>query len=112
MQQVQQSSPQPVPCPKARVLIELDGKIIGERLLNKPILTIGRLSSNDVQVPSQRVSRMHAKIRGENGSWLIEDAESANGLLYRGNRIERLVLSDGDKVYVAPTAILHYNVIG
>jgi ATP-binding cassette, subfamily B, bacterial len=112
MQQVQQSSPQPVPCPKARVLIELDGKIIGERLLNKPILTIGRLSSNDVQVPSQRVSRMHAKIRGENGSWLIEDAESANGLLYRGNRIERLVLSDGDKVYIAPTAILHYNVIG
>src|SRR5581483_9961608 len=48
---MQQSSPQAVPYPKARVLIELDGKIIGERLLNKPILTVGRLSSNDVQVP-------------------------------------------------------------
>lgn len=111
MQQIQQNVPQPVPYPKARVLIELDGKIIGERLLNKPLLTVGRLSSNDVQVPSQRVSRLHAKIRGENGSWLIEDAESANGLLYRGNRVDRLILSDGDKVYVAPTAILHYNVI-
>lgn len=111
MQQMQQNLPQPISYPKARVLIELDGKIIGERLLNKPLLTIGRLSSNDVQVPSQRVSRLHAKIRGENGSWLIEDAESANGLLYRGNRVDRLILSDGDKVYVAPTAVLHYNVI-
>lgn len=111
IQQIQQSLPQSVSYPKARVLIELDGKIIGERMLNKPLLTIGRLSSNDVQVPSQRVSRLHAKIRGENGSWLIEDAESANGLVYRGKHVDRLILSDGDKVYVAPTAVLHYNVI-
>ena len=99
-----------MPLLRAKVLIELDGKIIGERVLDKPMLTVGRLSGNDVQVPSQRVSRLHAKIRSENGYWLIEDAESANGIVYRGNRIDRLTLSDGDKVYVAPTAILHYKV--
>ena len=109
---IQQQSPQPqsMPLLRAKVLIELDGKIIGERVLDKPMLTVGRLSGNDVQVPSQRVSRLHAKIRSENGYWLIEDAESANGIVYRGNRIDRLTLSDGDKVYVAPTAILHYKV--
>ncbi|MEO8973881.1 MAG: ABC transporter transmembrane domain-containing protein [Ktedonobacteraceae bacterium] len=94
----------------ARVLIEMDGKIIGERELNKPILSVGRLSGNDVQVPSQRVSRLHAKIRWENSAWVIEDADSVNGLIYQGSRVERLVLNDGDRISIAPTAALHFKV--
>ena len=94
----------------ARILIELDGKFIGERELNKPILTVGRLSGNDVQVPSQRVSRLHAKIRWENNAWVIEDADSVNGLIYQGSHVDRLVLNDGDRVSIAPTAILHFKV--
>ena len=104
------NSVQPVAVPpvNARVLIEIEGKIIGEHPLNKTMMTVGRLSGNDVQVPSQRVSRLHAKIRWENGRWLIEDAESLNGLIYRGNRIDRLALTNGDRVYIAPTAVLQY----
>src|SRR6266702_4012609 len=94
------------PPQKARVLIELEGKIIGERALNKPILTVGRLPSNDIPVANQRVSRLHAKIRSENGSWIIEDAESVNGLVYQGTRVERLVLSHGDRIQIAPKAVL------
>ena len=92
-----------------RILIEIDGKIVSERPLNKQLITVGRLSSNDVQVPNQRVSRLHAKLRHENGVWLIEDAESVNGLMYQGNRIERLALTNGDRIYLAPTAVLHYK---
>ncbi len=94
----------------ARILIEMDGKIIGERELNKPILSVGRLSGNDVQVPSQRVSRLHAKIRWENNAWVIEDADSVNGLIYHGSRIDRLVLNDGDRIGIAPSAVLHFKV--
>jgi pSer/pThr/pTyr-binding forkhead associated (FHA) protein len=100
--------PVAVPPVNARIVVELDGKVIGERLLNKPVMTVGRLSGNDVQVPSQRVSRLHAKIRWENGRWLIEDAESLNGLVYRGNRVDKLTLTNGDRIYVAPTAVLQY----
>ena len=89
--------------------IEVDGKIIGERRLDKPNMTVGRLSGNDIQVPSQRVSRMHARIRWENGAWLIEDAESLNGLLYQGQRVEKHTLSNGDRIQVAPAVILHYE---
>jgi pSer/pThr/pTyr-binding forkhead associated (FHA) protein len=91
------------------VLIELDGQIIGERPLNKPVLTIGRLTSNDVQIPNQRVSRLHAKIRQENGTWIIEDADSVNGLIYQGLRVDQHVLVDGDRIYIAPTAMLHFK---
>ena len=76
--------------------------------LNKASLTVGRLSGNDVQVPSQRVSRLHAKIHEENGTWVIEDAESLNGLVYRGQRIDRLVLSNGDRILIAPSAALQF----
>jgi len=100
---------QPAPLKEARLLIEIDGKIVGERLLNKPVLTVGRLAGNDVQLPNQRVSRLHAKIRWENGAWMIEDAESVNGLIYQGNRIERHVFTNGDRIYVAPTAAILYQ---
>jgi ABC-type multidrug transport system fused ATPase/permease subunit len=97
------------PPAEARVQIEIDGKVIGERKLDKPILTVGRLTSSDVQVPNQRVSRLHAKILQENGAWTIEDADSVNGLIYQGNRVERVVLSDGDRIYIAPTVLLKYQ---
>ncbi len=93
---------------KARVLVEVDGKVVGERRLDKSVLTVGRLSGNDIQVPSQRVSRLHAKIRWDNGAWLIEDAESLNGLVYQGNLVERLALKNGDRVHIAPTAVVQY----
>ena len=94
---------------QARVIVEVDGKIIGERKLDKPILTVGRLSGNDIQVPSQRVSRLHAKIRWENNVWVIEDAESLNGLVIRGQLVERHVLSNGDRIHVAPTAVVRFE---
>ncbi|HZR44439.1 MAG TPA: ABC transporter transmembrane domain-containing protein [Ktedonobacteraceae bacterium] len=107
----QPSVPQPVvePPRNARVFIELDGHIVGERSLDKPVLTVGRLAVNDVQVPNQRVSRLHAKLRMENGAWVIEDADSVNGIVYQGNRVERHMLADGDRVYIAPTAVLYYK---
>jgi FHA domain len=100
--------PAAIPPVNARIVVELDGKIISDRPLTKPIMTVGRLSGNDVPVPSQRVSRLHAKIRWENGRWLIEDAESLNGLVYRGKRVDKLVLTNGDRIYVSPTAVLQY----
>ena len=94
---------------RARVRIEVDGKVIGIRQLDKPVLTIGRLSGNDVQVPSQRVSRLHAKMRWENGAWVIEDAESLNGITFQGNRVDRHVLFNGDQIFLAPRTILYYE---
>jgi ATP-binding cassette subfamily B protein len=94
---------------KARILIEVDGKITGERRLDKPVLTIGRLSNNDIQVPIQRVSRLHARIRWENGAWLIEDSESLNGITYEGNRIDHHILRNRDQIALAPKVFLHYE---
>jgi ABC-type multidrug transport system ATPase subunit len=97
------------PMKEARVLIELDGKVVVERRLDKPLITIGRLQGSDVCVPNQRVSRLHARIRYENNAWVIEDAESLNGIVYQSSRIDRLALTNGDRIYLAPKTVLHYQ---
>ncbi len=93
----------------ARVLIEVDGKVVGERRLDKPLLTVGRLSSSDVQIPSQRVSRLHARIHSVNGVWLMEDADSTNGILYQGQRVDNHELRNGDQITLAPKVILRFE---
>src|SRR6266699_1138544 len=94
---------------KAYVLIEINSKIVSDRQLDKPILTVGRISGNDIQVLADRVSRLHARIRWENGSWLIEDADSLNGISYHGSRIDRHILMNGDRIMLGPKAALHYK---
>jgi ATP-binding cassette subfamily B protein len=96
---------------RARVIIEVDGKVTGTHPLDKPVLTVGRLSGNDVQVPSQRVSRMHARIRWEHGSWFIEDAESLNGIVFQGNRVSQHELRHGDQIALAPQTFLRYEIL-
>jgi ATP-binding cassette, subfamily B, bacterial len=95
----------------AHLLIEVEGKVVSQRPLDKPVLTIGRLPVNDVHVPSQRVSRLHAKIRWDQvqRAWLIEDAESLNGLIYQGQRVDQHTLHRGDRIYLAPSAVLQYE---
>jgi ABC-type multidrug transport system fused ATPase/permease subunit len=97
--------------PSGRLLIEVDGKVVGQKPLDKPVLTIGRLPANDVHVPSQRVSRLHAKIRWDamERGWLIEDAESLNGLVYHGQRVDQHIMQRGDRIYLAPTAVVQFE---
>lgn len=57
--------------------------------VNKPVITIGRKSENDVCLPlDRRISRFHAQItsRGD-GTWIIEDLDSRNGTFVGQRRI-------------------------
>jgi ABC-type multidrug transport system fused ATPase/permease subunit len=101
----------PQPQRSARVLIEVDGRMVEQRKLNKPVLTVGRLPDSDVNIPSQRVSRLHAKIRWvqEYGTWVIEDRESLNGITFQGRRVDKHILNKGDRIYLAPSVLLFYE---
>lgn len=96
--------------PRAHITIEVDGIRIAERALTgeKTVLNIGRMEANDLIVPARSISRMHARLCWQNGMWLIEDTESLNGLLYQGQRIDQLALSDGDRVKLAPNVVLRF----
>jgi len=93
----------------ARIVVEVEGKPFLDRTLDQPILTVGRHSGSDVRVPLQGVSRHHARIVSEDGGWVIEDADSLNGLVYQGRRVDRHTFIDGDRVYITPTTVLRYT---
>jgi hypothetical protein len=106
-----QQAPRQGQPPLARILIELDGKVTGEVVLQKPTLTVGRLGTSDICIPSKRISRHHAQILAEQGAWVMEDAGSVNGLFYNGSHVKRLVLNHGDRVRLAPDVSLVYEVM-
>jgi transcriptional regulator with PAS, ATPase and Fis domain len=48
------------------------------------------------RVPDRRISSVHARVVRTEGTWLVEDAGSRNGVLVNGVLERRAALSDGD----------------
>src|SRR5581483_7706144 len=92
----------------ARVHIFMNGKFASEYKLEKLSITIGRYSKSDIQIPSSRVSRYHANLYWRDGAWVLEDADSLNGLTWQGCRVNQMALNNGDRIYLDPDIVLQY----
>jgi len=77
-------------------------------LLERDRLSIGRLSYNDVVLPSSQISRQHAELRCINGEWWIADLQSTNGLHLNGRRIQQHHLANGDRIVLAPDISIRF----
>lgn len=65
------------------------------------VTRIGRQSDNDIVLADPRVSRYHAVIVGSGPGHVIIDADSANGVVVEGRRIDGSVaLTDGDRITI------------
>jgi ABC-type multidrug transport system ATPase subunit len=71
------------------------------------VITIGRSSDNDIDVPLPAVSRHHARITEEGGAWAIEDLGSMNGTFVDERRVEgRAALRGGERIEVASAVFI------
>ena len=52
-------------------------------------VTVGRNADSDVHIPHASVSRLHAILKLEGGTWIMEDAKSANGTFVTGIEVPR-----------------------
>ncbi|MFK7860549.1 MAG: FHA domain-containing protein [Granulosicoccus sp.] len=64
----------------------------------KPIITLGRRSTNDVCIPDLSVSGNHATLSFLDGETILEDLKSTNGSYVNGQVIQRTAISPGDDV--------------
>ncbi|MBQ6455304.1 MAG: DUF3662 and FHA domain-containing protein [Eggerthellaceae bacterium] len=68
---------------------------------DKPSITVGRDTTNDIIVNDINASRQHAELRLEpQGFWSITDLKSTNGTFVNGCEISACALSDGDSITI------------
>jgi hypothetical protein len=85
------------------ILMVLEGPTPGQRILvDQPELTIGRHEECGLVIPDRQVSRKHARIRQEEGHYVIEDLGSKNGTFVNGQEVTGLrALQNGDEIQIA-----------
>ena len=85
------------------ILIAREGQLVGERWnIDVDEFMIGRGSDCQIILPERQVSRYHAKITSEQGSYILHDLGSKNGTHLNGARVKGSTqLRDGDEIQIA-----------
>lgn len=80
-------------------VVGVQGALKGKRfaLSGRPI-TFGRDESNDVVIPSEAASRIHAEVRYEDDAAVLEDRGSRNGTWVNGARVTTCSLHPNDQI--------------
>lgn len=95
---------------RSAYLIVINGKSVGKMFkLQGDKLIIGRAPTNEVLIDDEGVSRQHAMIERHAAGLVLVDNNSTNGVFVNGDRINRHVLADGDKVQLGSSTILKYS---
>jgi uncharacterized protein (TIGR02996 family) len=82
------------------VVRERDG---GEHALvfEKPEVTIGRVSGNDIVLPMGNISKRHARIVLKDGKMIVVDLKSTNGTYVNGKKLTSpIVVREDDRIYI------------
>ncbi len=86
--------------------ISVKNRESGERntyRMEQESVILGRDHTSFIILPSKRISRNHAEIRFENGSFFIVDLESGNGTYLNSQRLapkEKMLLKSSDKIRI------------
>jgi signal transduction histidine kinase len=70
---------------------------------------LGRGGSNHVQLSDTEISRYHAEIRFEAGSYSLLDLGSSNGTCLNGQPVDRKPLRDGDQLEIGRSRLIYID---
>ena len=92
-----------------KIVLSLEENMIREFDLNKEETTIGRRSTNDIQIQNLAVSGRHARIKVAMDDAFLEDLGSTNGTYVNGRLIKKQALSDGDEIIIGKYKLVFYS---
>ncbi len=75
--------------------------------LDKPVINIGRRSSNDIVINDPTVSRKHLQLRGEQGHYLCFDLSSSGGTRINNQSASSATLRPGDVIQIGQTTLIY-----
>lgn len=92
-----------------KIVLSLEDNLIKEFELENKEMTVGRRSSNDIQIQNLAVSGRHARIMTTGDGIVLEDMNSTNGTYINGRLIKKQALVDGDEVIIGKYKLAFYN---
>jgi hypothetical protein len=91
----------------ARIVVSLDGVIVTEVQLTKPVTVVGRHPTCDIRIDHPAVSGRHMLFRSVNRTMYAEDLASTNGMKVNGLSTQHQVVHHLDMIEVG-THRLHF----
>jgi len=89
----------------------IQGRDQGTRFrLDGSTVTLGRGTSNVVQLHDTEISREHAEFSRRGDKYFIRDLESSNGTFVNGKQVKEQELASGDQVQLGRTLLLYTGV--
>jgi pSer/pThr/pTyr-binding forkhead associated (FHA) protein len=92
----------------AKLLIHESNGIREFEIVDEEI-RIGRELDNTLRISDVSVSRHHALLRRAPQGFVIQDKQSANGVIVNGNRVEEALLMDGDQFLLGQIQVTFQN---
>jgi adenylate cyclase len=83
---------------RLRYVLEGEDHVFPLPLTAASKVRLGRGSDNDVVLSDVSVSRYHAELSPENGSWYVQDLKSTNGVEVNRVPVQRAPLQPGDRL--------------
>jgi pSer/pThr/pTyr-binding forkhead associated (FHA) protein len=96
--------------PGHAMLVVQRGPGSGSRfLLDKDMVCAGRHPESDIFLDDVTVSRRHAEFTRSEDGFTVSDAGSLNGTYVNRDRIDQVVLADGDEVQIGKYRLVFYS---
>lgn len=96
----------------AKLVFSLDGNLLGEYALDKPLLRIGRRRDNDIAIDNLMISGEHAQVMCIGQHALLQDLDSTNGTMLNGVRVKQQVLQHGDIIMLGHYQLRYWDEAG
>jgi predicted component of type VI protein secretion system len=81
--------------------------------LTQELVTIGRDTANPIVINDPEISRKHAQLKAQSGSYIIEDLGSTNGTFVNGQRLMGPhMLRHGEVIMLGEKVSLVYEAVG
>ncbi|MFY9260836.1 MAG: FHA domain-containing protein [Gallionella sp.] len=93
----------------ARLILSLNGAVLGEYPLDKERVTIGRKPSNDIVIENLAVSGEHAVVITLLNDSFLEDLDSTNGVIVNGFEVKKHYLLHHDIIEIGRHTLLYIN---
>lgn len=88
------------------ISLQFKEKEIDHWVFDRPQFKIGRTPDNDIVIDNLAVSRLHAVLEEEKGTYYVRDCDSLNGTQLNNQKVGRARLEDGDEICIGKHNIL------